>query len=213
MAIRGKATGHGHYVNGRESYIHRAWRAMILRCHDPKNQSFGNYGARGIVVCDRWRRRDDPNEGFAAFLADMGDRPTPDHSLDRIDNDGPYSPENCRWATREEQGTNRRTCRMIQFNSENVPVMVAAKALGVSHAVLVQRLNHGWSDREAVETPVAPYERKLPKYVTYDGQQMRLADASKAAGLDLRTVRRRLYRGWSFEDALSRQRRNYPSHI
>lgn len=80
----------------------RAWNSMKSRCHQPSNKNFINYGARGITVCDRWR------ESFENFFADMGARPSSEHQIDRVNNDGPYEPDNCRWATRKQNMRNRR---------------------------------------------------------------------------------------------------------
>ena len=81
--------------------IYRVWSEMVQRCTNPNNQHWGHYGGRGITVCDEWR-------DFGTFYRDVGDRPTPGHSLDRIDNDAGYGPSNCRWATKSEQNVNRR---------------------------------------------------------------------------------------------------------
>ncbi len=83
---------------------YRIWGTMLDRCFNPKSQRYSYYGGRGITVCGRWRG----DSGFANFLADMGRKPAPGYSVDRINNDGPYSPDNCRWATQKEQMANTR---------------------------------------------------------------------------------------------------------
>ena len=97
-----------HFINNksaRKHYLYNTWKGMIYRCHNPKSGCYKNYGGRGIKVCDRWR------DSFQAFADDMGEKPSPKHTLDRIDVDKDYSPENCRWAIPEEQGRNKRTSR------------------------------------------------------------------------------------------------------
>jgi hypothetical protein len=125
--------------------LYRRWRAMLHRCSSPTNIDWKNYGGRGITVCERWQT-------FGNFYADMGD-PPPGMSLDRIDNDGPYSPENCRWATQSRQTRNMRKTVMLEHGGVVQSLSDWADALGVPYRVLHCRLRHGWSVERTVTTP------------------------------------------------------------
>lgn len=96
-----------HLTHGkRRTLEYNTWAKMIQRCTNPNDPKYPDYGGRGITVCQRWR------ESFADFLADMGERPAPGHSIHRIDNDGPYAPGNCCWADAKIQAGNRRPLRV-----------------------------------------------------------------------------------------------------
>lgn len=121
-----------HGLTGSPEY--EAWRQMIQRCTNPRSRGWRNYGGRGILVCDRWRN------SFEAFLADVGPRPTPDHSLDRINNSRGYEPGNCRWATRQQQGRNRRTNVLLTHEGHTLSAKEWAELLSVPHNRIYQRL-------------------------------------------------------------------------
>lgn len=125
------------------------WFSMISRCHFEGDAAYDNYGGRGITVCERWRTLD----GFKTFFADMGSRPQKDLSLERIDNDKGYSPENCKWATRQEQARNRRSNRVLVIDGVSAPVATWAEKSGVSRKVITDRLDAGWDHKRAVFTP------------------------------------------------------------
>ena len=131
---------------------YQAWLDMKARCCNPNYQHYSHYGGRGIGVCDRWKN------SFQNFFLDMGSRPTAKHSLDRIDNDGDYCPENCRWATKAEQQNNKSTNRLITIGCVTLTIAQWTKEMGFDKTVIYNRLNSGWSEFAAVMTPVRSYK-------------------------------------------------------
>lgn len=123
------------------------WREMKKRCTNPKAKHYDKYGGRGIKVCDEWMH------SFAAFFAYMGPRPSPDHSVDRIDNDGNYEPGNCRWATRFEQQANTRMTRLVTIDGKTLSFCGWAREKGLSYGLIRQRESKGWTLYDAIMTP------------------------------------------------------------
>lgn len=136
-----------------------AWRALNHRCQNPNNASFARYGGRGIRVCQRY------SKSFAAFLADLGERPSPDHSVDRRDNNGNYSCGCCdgcidrgwvfnvRWADPTQQTNNRAVTPMHELDGRTQSVADWAREYGMTRGALYMRLKRGWSLREALRIP------------------------------------------------------------
>lgn len=131
-------------MNSEKKSLYYAWYHMIRRCSDPLDPAFMRYGGRNITVCMRWRK------SFHAFAEDVGERPSPRHSIDRIDNNGNYEPGNVRWATRKEQQRNRKGNHLVNANGITRSVAEWSEALGVSWATVAERLKHGWSPERAV---------------------------------------------------------------
>lgn len=113
---------------------YQVWSSMRQRCLNPNDKAFPRYGGRGIVVCDRWTE-------FASFLEDMGLRPNASYTLERVNNDGPYSPENCKWATRFEQQSNTRKNVRITFDGETKTLSQWSRFFNIPHNTLRHRLN------------------------------------------------------------------------
>ena len=126
---------------------YRIWKEMKRRCSNETRPEWHNYGGRGIRVCRWWRK------SFTNFIADMGSRPTPKHSLDRIDNDGPYAPWNCRWATRKEQMRNFRRNHVVTVDGCSKSIVEWSETTGIPARQIESRLRHGWDSKDAVMTP------------------------------------------------------------
>jgi hypothetical protein len=123
------------------------WRAMNARCRDRGKPSSKRYGDRGIAVAPEWRGRG----GFARFLAHVGPRPSPDHSIDRIENDGHYEPGNVRWATYAEQNSHTSRTRSVTIGGRTQHLAAWAREVGISQAAMVARINAGWSEARLLE--------------------------------------------------------------
>jgi hypothetical protein len=116
---------------------------MLQRCCNLNNPAYPNYGGRGISVCDRWRFGDGKQSAMRCFAADMGERPSRLHSLDRINNDGNYEPANCRWATRKQQAQNRRSNLLVTVNGTRIALSAACDLLGLDFTLVYGRMQHG----------------------------------------------------------------------
>lgn len=145
-AARGRAMKtHGETV-GIITVEYRTWSSMRKRCLDPKTKYYYNYGGRGIGIDKRW-------DSFPNFLEDMGRRPSPLHSLDRVDSNGDYSPLNCRWSTRSVQARNKRNNSIFEFNGERKVMAEWAEIVGVKAKTLEARVTRfGWSIEKALTT-------------------------------------------------------------
>lgn len=145
---------HGHSVDAREfgvSATYQSWSAMKFRCENPKANNYHLYGGRGIQVCQEWR------SDFPAFLRDVGMRPSINHSIDRIDNNGDYKPGNVRWATQSEQNFNKSNNHTVSVDDKALAISQWAQILKTHPATITNRIRRGWSERKAVTTPVRKY--------------------------------------------------------
>lgn len=144
--------------HGDATHTHRApeytiWAMIKARCGNPREQSYPNYGGRGITICDAWRKN------YEAFLADVGRRPSAAHSIDRIDVNGNYEPGNVKWSTRFEQHRNTRRNRFLTLNGVTHCLSDWSQITGISRGTLNGRLYRGWSDEAILTTPLIPRGR------------------------------------------------------
>ena len=126
--------------------IYTIWESMMARCTRPSHNRYANYGARGITVCPRWRR-------FSGFYEDMGPTYRDDLTIERIDTNGPYSPENCRWATQKEQQRNRTNNLHVRGPWGDMTLGELSERTGISYWTLKSRRDRGWPDEKLALRP------------------------------------------------------------
>lgn len=135
--------------DGRQTKLFNTWRCMLKRCYNPNESMYHRYGGRGILVCDEWLGAD----GFQAFAADMGEPSSREMTLDRIDGNGHYCKENCRWATRTEQNRNTARNRLVEVDGVSRCLSEWSEISKISEKCIAKRLRRGWPAKEAVFTP------------------------------------------------------------
>lgn len=146
---------HSHTLGRSQSPTYRTWALLKQRCSNPNYDKYSAYGGRGLDYDPRWQE-------FSAFLADMGERPD-GHTLDRIDNDRGYWPDNCRWATPKAQQRNRRCNVICQYEGRDWVLSELAEYLGLKQSTLHSRITHGWP-RERWASPLNRATSRKPSH-------------------------------------------------
>lgn len=190
MAVRryGSPNGKARNARGvaRRHPLHDTWLSMRQRCFDPGHESFKNYGARGITICDRWI------ESFWDFVDDMGPKPSRQHSLDRRDNNGDYEPENCRWATQAEQHANRRNTRVREPDQERIMQLLTTTDLPVRQIALQLGLDYEatrlYANGQTFNRPIKSDPAPHPSV-----EDMRFQPSEQAAVCELDNCSREVY--------------------
>jgi hypothetical protein len=198
---------HGHRArNGLTSKVYSAWCNLRNRCDSVNNPQYSGYGGRGITYDPRWKK-------FANFFEDMGEPPNRSYSIDRIDNDGPYTKANCRWADKSVQRRNKRPeskgGRLVwcEINGERLILTDAVKKYGVvPYHTAVSRLFYGWTPKDAVLTPYTRGFAHTPnagKRYELNGKNQTLGEWSKETGIGRVTMLKRIQAGIPLEQALT----------
>lgn len=176
----------------RYTKIYHIWLSMKDRCNNERCSDYRFYGGRGIFVCEEWQSFEPFDEWAMANGYEDG------LTIDRIDNNAGYSPENCRWITRKEQCYNRRSNHYIEYNGKTQTITQWAKECGLTEQVLSGRLRNGWDIDRALHTPTKKMNR-----VEYNGRLWTLSELAEKYGLHTYTIQNRLKRHWSIDDIVN----------
>ena len=138
---------HGNNRRGNKSSEYHVWTSMKTRCYNENSKFYSDYGGRGIIVCDRWLH------SFENFLFDMDARPSKNHTIERIENNGIYEQKNCKWATVKEQARNKRNNTRVEYGGRNRLLLEICEELGLKYKTVQQRIKRGWDINLAINTP------------------------------------------------------------
>ena len=179
------------YLHGKSgTHEHFVWKGINQRCNDTNNPK---YGGRGIRVCQRWM-------DFANFFADMGECPE-GFSIERIDNDGDYSPENCKWATVKEQANNRRTSNLVTYQGRTQTLTAWCGDLNLPISTIESRIKRGWTPEKAFTKPIGKNAKGIQ--VTYKGKTQNLSQWATELDVNVRKLIWRINKGWPVERAFT----------
>ena len=192
---RERATKHGHAVPGARSRLYNIWCGMRSRCYNSNNPDYKNYGGRGITICKEW-------DEYLCFYNWAISNGYDDHlSIDRVDVNGNYEPNNCRWADDVTQGNNRTNNRKVRIGNIERTISEWASITNNTSKSISARIDVcGWSQKDAVVTPPNQNEHR----VSYNGETHSLVEWAEITGINYQTLRSRLnLYGWSFEKAIN----------
>ena len=179
-----------------ETKLYKVWSSMKHRCLNPNDQYFFNYGGRGISVCKEWLSFEPFNEWA------MGNGYAKGLTIERIDNDGNYFPENCTWIPKTEQSSNTRKCVMLTYGGKTMNLTRWAKELGVPFPLLQGRKKRGWSDEKTIVTPAVPKCFAHGKKLTFCGVTKSGSGWARELGISISAIHRRLEKHGSIEEVI-----------
>jgi len=176
---------------------YRVWHGMKRRCYETGRRDYKYYGGRGITVCERWR------SSFVNFFTDMGPKPFPEATIERVDNDGNYEKSNCKWATQEEQKQNTRNVRKLTYNGETLSIGEWAKKLGIDRSTLRLRLDKGWPLDEVFSRETSFVPRSKTRMLTCNGETLPMRAWARRLRIVHSTIAKRIDKqGWTMEQVV-----------
>lgn len=171
------------------------YQDMKKRCYNSRSPNYKNYGAKGITISEDWLF------SFSNFLRDMGNRPSDEHSIERINNLKGYSKENCKWAERIEQCNNRSSNRILEYKGEKDTLANWCRKLNLNLVIVSKRINtHKWTIEKSFET----LEKQNSTFIDFNGKRMSILDWSKEIGMNYSTLKNRIFNlKWPINKALT----------